>query len=574
MGACVEHLQQHSKTGRLSFRRAYPVELRRYIPNKPVELKRSLGASRINEPKALERFQAAAAEYDLVVSMARKSASSTFDQLDERTITYIAKRFEHSLHEGAEQAVRDGKADSNLRGWDWMENEFREWRRDQDFDAAEGHWGSSARRLLEAHGYHLDPQNTECFRKLCMALNDAAIVASTDVKLRLDGRGVIPLPPEPEVPASSPAHQTPAVPTDSVTVEQLIKAFRTVKDPSVSSSARVAYDASFRFLQGIVGADRPLGSLSRADGLALFEAARLLPRNLGKLTALQGLTVPEAIAKGRELKLPTIGPKTINDSYVANLRSLFKWAIDHEWLTRSPLPQGMAAVDPVAPEEKRDPFTDEQLRTIFGSEPWVTEEASAPKSIQYWGPLIALFMGLRRGEIAQLRVKDFSTADNVPVVAVAADGGGDGRSFKTGNARRRLAVHPELIQLGLLNFVGQQRKNDRALWLDERPDARGRWGDGLSDWFTRLLGKRDISGRRLGMHSFRHNFEDRLREADLHATGLGAYIAGRKSGNRVAAGYGKGGQGYSAAKLAQAMCRIKYPDLNLSALRPWSSEGA
>lgn len=55
------------------------------------------------------------------------------------------------------------------------------------------------------------------------------------------------------------------------------------------------------------------------------------------------------------------------------------------------------------------------------------------------GPLIAVFMGLRRGEIAQLRVQDFSIVNNIPIVAVAADAGIDRRSRKTANALRRLA---------------------------------------------------------------------------------------------------------------------------------------
>lgn len=506
-----------------------------------------------------------------MVTKARKAATGSFDQLDEPTIAYLAKTFERALHEGAEQAVKDGKRKSNLRGWDWLTNEFREWRRDQDFEAVEAHWGLSAKRRLEAYGYVLDPQDTEGFQKLCMALNDAAIVASTDVNLRLDGRGVIPLPPVPEAPASAPAHEGLIAHSESATVEQLIKAFRAAKDASVSSSARAAYDVSFRLLAGVVGAERTVGTLNRADGLSLFEAVRSLPKNLGKVKALRGLAILEAIAKGQELGLPTIGPKTINDSYVANLRSLFRWAINNEWMTKNPLPNEAAAVDPVANEEKRHPFSVEQLKAIFGSHPWTKSDEPVGRAIHYWGPLIAMFMGLRRGEIAQLRVQDFYTESTVPMVAVAADAGLDGRSRKTTNARRGLPVHQELISLGLLLFVEEQRENGRELWPGEQSDTRGRWGDGLSDWFTRLLSKRGITGRRLGMHSFRHNFEDRLREADLQGTSIGAYIAGRKPGDRVAAGYGRG---FSAPKLAEAMEQILYPSFDLSALRPWSSQQA
>lgn len=125
MGACVDHLQRHPRTGRLSFRHAFPIELRPYIPNQRVELKRSLGASSISEPKALERFQAASAEYDPAATRARKAATRTFDRLDEPTIAYLAKVFERALHQVAEQAVKDGKVEENRHGWDWLTQEFQ-----------------------------------------------------------------------------------------------------------------------------------------------------------------------------------------------------------------------------------------------------------------------------------------------------------------------------------------------------------------------------------------------------------------------------------------------------------------
>ena len=161
MGASVDHLQRHPRTGRLSFRRVYPLEVRQYIPGRPVELKRSLGASNVSEPGAMERFNAAAAEYDHVVAKARKSLTASYDLLEESTIAYLASTFERGLHAGSEQAVRDGDAEATLNGWNWATEDFREWRRDQDFDAIEGKWNASARWLLDQRGLVLDPQDQQ-----------------------------------------------------------------------------------------------------------------------------------------------------------------------------------------------------------------------------------------------------------------------------------------------------------------------------------------------------------------------------------------------------------------------------
>src|SRR3546814_6684880 len=63
-------------------------------------------------------------------------------------------------------------------------------------------------------------------------------------------------------------------------------------------------------------------------------------------------------------------------------------------------------------------------------------------------------------------------------------------------------------------------------------DLREQWAVPLGRWFVRFLKNQGIEGQRLGMHSFRHNFQDRLREAGLHGTPIGQELAGRaKSGN-------------------------------------------
>jgi hypothetical protein len=53
----VRYLHRNPTTGRLSFRRAYPPELRPHIPGQPVQLKRSLRTNLITAPAAMERYR-------------------------------------------------------------------------------------------------------------------------------------------------------------------------------------------------------------------------------------------------------------------------------------------------------------------------------------------------------------------------------------------------------------------------------------------------------------------------------------------------------------------------------------
>jgi hypothetical protein len=120
--------------------------------------------------------------------------------------------------------------------------------------------------------------------------------------------------------------------------------------------------------------------------------------------------------------------------------------------------------------------------------------------------------------------------------------------------------------MGFLAFVAEQRRAKVSqLFPGEAPNTNGQWGDGFSDWFTRLLGARSVTGQRLGLHSFRHNFEDRLRAAGLRGSDIGKALAGRarQGGNDSGDTYGSG---YAATQLAEALGQITYPDLDLSHL--------
>jgi hypothetical protein len=117
MGASVDHLQRQSKTGRLSYRRVFPAELRPHIPGQPRELKRSLAASRIDTPGALERYKAAAADYDRLSAIARKAASGAFDPLEDADIAFLAETYRTALLTRDESARLAGTAPDDDEQW-------------------------------------------------------------------------------------------------------------------------------------------------------------------------------------------------------------------------------------------------------------------------------------------------------------------------------------------------------------------------------------------------------------------------------------------------------------------------
>lgn len=424
-----------------------------------------------------------------------------------------------------------------------------------------------ARELLERERLTVDPDSS-AYRKLVQLLIRAKVELTKQERARLLGDFSY-QPGDPEIAALFAPHANqPAPATQAMgpkrTIGDLIDAYKADKEPGWSLATQRSYEPVWRLLKDVLGEQRAVSSLTREDGRNLFETVKALPRNMAKVKQLQGLTVPQAVAKGRELGLPTLAPKSINDTYLSFLKSIFRFAVAEQWLSANPM-EGLSVKDDVDAADKRDPFTTEQLKTIFSGGPWKPrDEAPRGNPLLYWGPLLALFHGLRRGEIAQLDLADISKVDGYDVILVRAGGR---KRLKTKNARRMLPVHPELIRMGFLAYVQRQRDGgETQLFPGEAPNTNGQWGDGLSDWFSRLVKAHKLVGARLGMHSFRHGWQDRARASGIHGTAIGAVLAGRSSGGGRAVEDSYGSGGFPTEQLAEAVASITYPGLDLSHL--------
>lgn len=342
------------------------------------------------------------------------------------------------------------------------------------------------------------------------------------------------------------------------TVRELIKAYREEKEDSWSQSTHDAFGPVERLLKDTVG-DREPSTINREDARKIQQLIRSLPLNLGKRKALKGLTVPQAVETARKLGLPTINPNTANRGYLVHIAGLFNFARKEEWTATNPF-EGLTIHDPVAREDKRDPFSVEQLQVLFGAAPWKPRNDSPDgKPSRFWVPLLCAFHGLRLGEAAGLLVEHVQENEGTPVLLLKAY---EGRRLKTKSSRGTLPVHPELVRIGFLDFVQQQRDaGAERLFPDAKTNANGKVGAKLGEWFSKLVKDRGLKGIKLGMHSFRHSFEDRLREAEL--VERTALALGRRAERGAVAGYG---DGVPIRVLSAAMAKVEYPGLDLSHL--------
>lgn len=354
-------------------------------------------------------------------------------------------------------------------------------------------------------------------------------------------------------------HQSPAAseekPLAKRTVNDLLKAYVKAKTPEWAPSSAAAFVPVRRLLADAIG-DREVATITREDARGVQELVTALPKNLGTVKALRGLAIPEAVKRANKLGLPVISPTTQNGGYLVHIIAVFSWAVREEWATRNPFLK-LTVADPVADADRRDPFTIAQLNTLFGSGHWDAPNAARPG--RYWVPLLGLFQGGRRAEMAGLEVQDVTEIDDTPALIIRPN---DLRRLKNKGSRRTVPVHPELLKLGFMEYVKERRaaaKPADRLFPDAVGKARGQFGYNIGTWFVDRVEEVELSGKLLGLHALRHSFEDELRRVGLHGTPLGLGLTGRDEGGS-AAGYGNG---YTMGDVLEALSRVTYPGLKL-----------
>jgi len=342
------------------------------------------------------------------------------------------------------------------------------------------------------------------------------------------------------------------------TLGETIHRFET--DPTraeLSEAAAQKYILPFRALRELLGDDKILADIDRADCVEAFELLSMIPANIKKKRKYDGLSLRETAALSQETNDERISATTLRN-HAHHISSFFNWAIRKGILTTNPATR--MTVGAKGAPSTRKPFTQSQLTTLFAALPKWCEGFVGKK----WLPLIALFSGMRLGEIATLRVNDVRMIDGTTCFVLVET---EERSLKTPGATRNVPLHPELIRLGLLRYVEARRdeSGDNArLFPDLAGDTQRQIVDVFQKRFSYFISRLpgfDGKGTGVSFHSFRHGFRDALREAGVPIDATRALGGWARSGG-VEERYG---QGTRPATLAKWMSKVSYPGLTLPA---------
>jgi len=424
----------------------------------------------------------------------------------------------------------------------------------------------AAESICQRRGWHLD-RESPLWLELCNLVAKAEVEFARQARDQLDGRdGQV----YNKALFGSEAYGNDAArgALPEATLNGAVDTF--LSDPSLKAGERTRkkYRANLELLVEWFGGERPIAAITRNDcrsfrDMVVCKLPKHRAQKLDKLSLRDTLSVAEA--KGME----TINGKTQN-IIIDNVGAVFDWAVREGLRPDNPAKHLRIALKR---KRVRRPFRPDELGKIFEAplftgckddgQGYATPGQARPRGLRFWLPLLALFEGMRLNEICQLQTASIEQKDGIWSFVLREDAG-ENVTLKTAASARTVPLHPELKEIGFLDYL-KERPGKKWLFDLDR-EGRHNGSDPVSKWFARFLDNLELSEPGLVFHSFRHNFRDALREAGVDQER--SFALGGWTDTVVGNQYGGGP---SVRTLFEAISRVKYPGLDLSHLKPESA---
>ncbi|MBD3762337.1 site-specific integrase [Rhizorhabdus sp.] len=372
----------------------------------------------------------------------------------------------------------------------------------------------------------------------------------------------------PPAPIEQVAAAAPTSSYPSVTFAELIAAYEHENEGETAKyteKTKAKRKGTLNTLQRFFGADHQISEINRAACRRFRDTIAALPPNFTKSAPLD-TPLPDLVRAvddaGPTLKYATQG------TYLDALSRLMRCAAAEELIRINPLAEPLRPRgEPVPAEDARDPYSLAQLKVIFSAPIYtgcVDDERKFSKPrpgniirrSRFWLPLIALFTGLRMGEILQLTRWHVQTGDDgLPCLLI-----GDDIRVKTKAAYRVVPLHETILKCGFMRYV--ESKSDE-LFEDVPEGSDGYKSSVFSKRYATFAASLKMDDPKLDtcFHSFRHNFRDALRIPDMDKA-LAKELFGHSRGGDVFDAYGSGAR---AEVLRPVIDRVTY-DIDLSHL--------
>ena len=560
-------LQSHvvKRGSQFYFRIAVPLPLTKLVGRR--EIKASLRTSDAMSAKMRGRVLSNGLE--LLFRELRSMADVSNDVIVKRAKDYFKVQLSKSL-ELALLLPTDPLIDIDfeITGTEQLATKMREALKHQHFSHSVQ---SDAGALLNPINPDANTKSSDAFQFACNAVLRAKIESTRILAAQLAGEyhetapkdpwfagiAAVDLPPIP----GDEAEAAPTGPTFGSVAKQFFD-FKSKNDWALKTASDVK--RVIALATELIGANKSMTSLHIDDVKRVRDALATVPPNFMKMGVNKGLSIVEAI--GANTAGVSLSVKT-QDKYFTMFRQLMIWSVAEGYLDKVPgTGVKVAGLKKLVPGEQRDPYSPDQLTKIMKS-PLYTGHKSEdcrykPGTLvirdgYFWTPLIALFSGMRLGEILQLQKTDVKLENDVWFFDVCK---GEEKSLKTASSKRRVPIHRTLLDLGLLDYVQSGAQSGR-IFPEIKKGSDGYHSHHFSKWWGRFAGHVGFKSPRTAFHSFRHNFLDALRAAETPEY-VNKALAGH-SDNSVHSQYGGGAM---LSQLKTAIDKVTYAAFDLSSL--------
>ncbi|HHJ3218795.1 TPA: tyrosine-type recombinase/integrase [Vibrio parahaemolyticus] len=241
--------------------------------------------------------------------------------------------------------------------------------------------------------------------------------------------------------------------------------------------------------------------LSSDDALLLYKRLYLMPKYMKQKKELSGLVGKELIDKSNALRLEVISISTA-EKYWNSLNSFFDWAVSLGLVENNCFSRLTPKKEKTKSFEQRKAFTETQIEQLLKSSRKYSDDL-------HWILIIAVELGMRQNEIAQLHRDDIVNINGV--LCIYVNEGKPFQSVKNIYSNRYLPITKSLLKLGFIDFVNSK---DEMLFESLTYCKKNKFSRKVSEQYSELS-RSLFSDKKLTFHSIRHSFTDSLKKKNL-----------------------------------------------------------
>jgi len=326
----------------------------------------------------------------------------------------------------------------------------------------------------------------------------------------------------------------------------------------------------------VVG-DIPISQVTKSEVSEFVTIQSKLPPNRKKSPQYRELTISELLEK-KGIEPQT--PQNINKR-LTKLSVFGKWCVRQGYISENPFKDMKLTVK--KKRTGRIPFSAQEIRRILAPETYLkwtsdfkhrhnpshnvgifpTHPSGAKNQMcYYWIFLLGIHSGLRTNEMCQLRLSDLKKQKGIWFMHVEDD---EETKVKTINSIRKVPVHPQLMKLGFIDYIGnlKRKKKDRVFW--ELTKSR----DGYTKQVSRHYNERFLPAIKIWkknvkvLYCTRHTFINKLYSEKVDENVIKALVGHEKEFTMKH----YGGDPFSPERLLEEISKVSYSGINWKKLK-------